>query len=133
MLFNTFIHIPGIGAKTEEMLWSNGVRTWEDFTEPYPAQLSGGEQQRVAIARAFACRPAVLLADEPTGNLDSDTGHHIISLLQRLHREEGTTLVLVTHDPEIAAAAQRIVKLKDGVVVENGLKRSTRQSGKRKS
>ncbi len=80
----------------------------------YPAQLSGGEQQRIAIARAFACRPPVLLADEPTGNLDSQTGETIIALLRRMHREEGATMILVTHDPEIAKAAERIVNLLDG-------------------
>ncbi len=87
----------------------------------YPAQLSGGEQQRVAIARAFACRPRVLLADEPTGNLDSDTGGNIISLLCALHRERQTTMILVTHDPEIAAAAERIINLRDGKVVADQL------------
>ncbi len=80
----------------------------------YPAQLSGGEQQRIAIARAFACRPPVLLADEPTGNLDSQTGETIIALLCRMHREEGATMILVTHDPGIAKAAERIVNLLDG-------------------
>jgi len=85
----------------------------------YPAQLSGGEQQRVAIARAFACRPPVLLADEPTGNLDTVNGAHILGLLKQLHREQGTTLVLVTHDAEIARAAQRVVQLRDGRVVED--------------
>ncbi len=87
----------------------------------YPAQLSGGEQQRVAIARAFACRPSVLLADEPTGNLDSETGSRIISLLKTLHREEKTTMILVTHDPEIAGAAERIIQLRDGRVVDDTL------------
>jgi putative ABC transport system ATP-binding protein len=85
----------------------------------YPAQLSGGEQQRVAIARAFACRPPVLLADEPTGNLDSVTGGAIIGLLKGLHREERTTLMLVTHDPEIAQVADRVVHLLDGRIVED--------------
>ncbi len=87
----------------------------------YPAQLSGGEQQRVAIARAFACGPKVLLADEPTGNLDSETGERIIALLKQLHQDEKTTLVLVTHDPEIAAAAERIITLRDGRVVGDSL------------
>ena len=82
----------------------------------YPAQLSGGEQQRVAIARAFSCRPPVLLADEPTGNLDSQTGETIIALLRRMHLEEGATMILVTHDPEIAKASERIVQLLDGRV-----------------
>ena len=83
----------------------------------YPAQLSGGEQQRIAIARAFACRPPVLLADEPTGNLDSENGGRVIELLAEMHRDLGTTLVLVTHDPDIAGAAQRTIRLRDGSVV----------------
>ena len=87
----------------------------------YPAQLSGGEQQRVAIARAFACRPPVLLADEPTGNLDSVTGAQIIELLKRMHRDEKATLVLVTHDPEIASASQRIVQLQDGRISSDSI------------
>ncbi len=88
----------------------------------YPAQLSGGEQQRVAIARAFACEPPVLLADEPTGNLDSVNGGHVLELLQNLHQEAGTTLLLVTHDPEIARAAERVIQLRDGAVVEDTLR-----------
>lgn len=85
-----------------------------DRTGHYPIQLSGGEQQRVAVARAFACRPPVLLADEPTGNLDSATGAQVIDLLLSLHREHGTTLVLVTHDPTLATAMQRVVSMRDG-------------------
>jgi putative ABC transport system ATP-binding protein len=85
----------------------------------YPAQLSGGEQQRVAIARAFANEPKILFADEPTGNLDADTGHQIIELLERLNREAGTTLVLVTHDPELAARARRVVRLSGGRIVSD--------------
>ncbi len=83
----------------------------------YPSQLSGGEQQRVAIARALANDPPILLADEPTGNLDSATGRQVIELLLQIHRARGTTLVLVTHDPEIAAIAETTVRLKDGRVV----------------
>ena len=83
----------------------------------YPAQLSGGEQQRVSLARAFANRPAVLFADEPTGNLDPDTSEKVVDLLFELNREAGTTLVLVTHDLELAAKPQRTLRLRGGKVV----------------
>lgn len=83
----------------------------------YPLQLSGGEQQRVALARAFASRPAILFADEPTGNLDTRTGQHIIDLLFELNREEGTTLVLVTHDQTLADRCQRRLRLDSGALV----------------
>lgn len=108
--------LPDARRRARDLLAMVGLEARESH---YPAQLSGGEQQRVAIARAFACRPGVLLADEPTGNLDTDTGGHVIDLLKSLHAGEGTTLVLVTHDPEIATAAQRIIKLRDGSVVED--------------
>lgn len=108
--------LPDVRRRARDLLAMVGLEARESH---YPAQLSGGEQQRVAIARAFACRPGVLLADEPTGNLDTDTGGHVIDLLKSLHAGEGTTLVLVTHDPEIATAAQRIIKLRDGSVVED--------------
>lgn len=84
----------------------------------YPRQMSGGEQQRVAIARAFATRPSILFADEPTGNLDSGTGSHIIDLLFELNREEGSTLVLVTHDEQLAARCERRLQLDAGALVE---------------
>jgi putative ABC transport system ATP-binding protein len=82
-----------------------------------PNQLSGGEQQRVAIARSLANNPAILLADEPTGNLDSATGAGVMDLLRRLNREQRLTLVVVTHDPAVAAYADRVVRLRDGQIV----------------
>ena len=88
-----------------------------DRHDHYPAQLSGGEQQRVSLARAFSNQPKILFADEPTGNLDSDTGDLVEKLLFDLNKEQGTTLVLVTHDLELAAKTQRILKLKGGKAV----------------
>lgn len=88
-----------------------GLGSREDH---YPRQLSGGEQQRVALARAFVLRPEILLADEPTGNLDSANGKQVLSLMADLNRQHGTTLVLVTHDPELAQSADRQVLLSDG-------------------
>jgi len=81
--------------------------------------LSGGQQQRVAIARALANSPEVILADEPTGNLDSQSGSTVMDFLKKLHKEKGTTIVLVTHDEKVAAQAERTVFLKDGLVVDN--------------
>jgi putative ABC transport system ATP-binding protein len=83
----------------------------------YPAQLSGGEQQRVALARAFSTRPRVLLADEPTGNLDAQTGATIIDLMTELNRDLATTLVLVTHDLDLASRARRTIRLADGSII----------------
>ena len=85
----------------------------------YPAQLSGGEQQRVAVARAFSTRPRILFADEPTGNLDAPNGATIIELMTALNTEFNTTLVLVTHDPELAALSHRIIRLADGAIVSD--------------
>jgi len=82
----------------------------------YPVQLSGGEQQRVALARACVRRPPILLADEPTGNLDTESGSHVMALLRALHEEQGGTLVLVTHDADLAAMANRTVTLRGGRV-----------------
>jgi putative ABC transport system ATP-binding protein len=87
----------------------------------YPIQLSGGEQQRVALARAFITRPPILMADEPTGNLDSANGQHVLELLLQLNREEKTTLVLVTHDRELAQYADRVIQLRDGRIVSDEL------------
>ena len=89
----------------------------------YPAELSGGEQQRVAIARAFANHPKILLADEPTGNLDSKNGHHIFELMTELHKQRSITLVLVTHDQALASQAQRQIILRDGVVISDEFNR----------
>jgi len=83
----------------------------------YPVQLSGGEQQRVALARAFILRPPIVLADEPTGNLDTTNGAHVLELLLNLNRTEGTTLVLVTHDPVLASYADRRIVLRDGLII----------------
>jgi putative ABC transport system ATP-binding protein len=88
-----------------------------DRADHYPAQLSGGEQQRVALARAFSTRPKVLFADEPTGNLDARTGAGIIDLMTELNRDLGTTLVLVTHDLDLASRARRTIRLADGRIV----------------
>ena len=88
-------------------------------THHFPTQLSGGEQQRVAIARAFVNRPRVLFADEPTGNLDGATGARIVELLEQLNREDGTTIVLVTHDPVLATRLGRSIRLADGLVIED--------------
>ncbi len=85
----------------------------------YPLQLSGGEQQRISIARAFSNSPKILFADEPTGNLDADTSEHIERLLFALNEDTGTTLVLVTHDPELAARTQRVIRMKGGAILSD--------------
>jgi putative ABC transport system ATP-binding protein len=90
-----------------------------DRRHHYPNQLSGGEQQRVALARAFVHSPRILFADEPTGNLDAATGQSIIELMEELNRERGTTLILVTHDLELAGRARRTIRLADGAVVSD--------------
>lgn len=90
-----------------------------DRTHHYPTQLSGGEQQRVAVARAFINEPKILFADEPTGNLDTETGEHIEDLIFELNKKQGTTLVMVTHDLELAKKCDRIIKLKNGQVFED--------------
>ncbi|HTQ56042.1 MAG TPA: ABC transporter ATP-binding protein [Bryobacteraceae bacterium] len=101
-------------ARARELLARVGLG---DRRDHYPVQLSGGEQQRVALARAFMVRPPILMADEPTGNLDSENGRVVLDLLLALNRQEGTTLVLVTHDQELAANADRRIHLRDGRIV----------------
>jgi len=103
-------------ARAKELLASVGLT---DRMHHYPVQLSGGEQQRVALARAFVAQPPIVLADEPTGNLDTANGEHVLKLLLALNREQGTTLILVTHDPAIAHHASRIVTMRDGLIVSD--------------
>jgi putative ABC transport system ATP-binding protein len=103
-------------GRARELLESVGLL---DRRDHYPVQLSGGEQQRVALARAFVVRPPILLADEPTGNLDTTNGHMVLELLIALNRREGTTLVLVTHDGQVSEQADRRITLRDGRVVED--------------
>jgi putative ABC transport system ATP-binding protein len=105
---------PDPGARADALLSEVGLGPRRHH---YPSQLSGGEQQRVAIARALANDPAILLADEPTGNLDSGTGHQVIDLLLDVNRHRKTTVVLVTHDPELASRADVTIALRDGRVV----------------
>src|SRR5205809_4764450 len=106
----------GAESRARELLARVGLA---DRLDHVPAKLSGGEQQRVAIARAFANRPRILFADEPTGNLDSDTGNRIVDLLENLNRESGSTVVLVTHDLNLARRAGRVIRLSDGAVVSD--------------
>lgn len=114
------------GDRAADLLASVGLSGRMDH---YPVQLSGGEQQRVALARAFACRPPILFADEPTGNLDSATGSHVVELLLSLHRDHGTTLVLVTHDTALASAMQRVLSLRDGRLESDSLPSSMNLPG----
>ncbi|HEY3130484.1 MAG TPA: ABC transporter ATP-binding protein [Acidobacteriota bacterium] len=114
------LELLGNGAAAEhrarDLLDAVGLR---DRHRHYPAQLSGGEQQRVALARAFVGRPPILLADEPTGNLDSANGRMVLDLLMQLNRQEGSTLVVVTHDPALIESVDRKIFLKDGRIVGN--------------
>ncbi len=109
-------------ARARDLLAGVGLG---DRLDHYPVQLSGGEQQRVALARAFMGRPPLLMADEPTGNLDSVNGAHVLELLLSLNQREGTTLILVTHDQALATRADRIVTLRDGVVTGDELREAS--------
>ncbi|MBI3694987.1 MAG: ABC transporter ATP-binding protein [Acidobacteria bacterium] len=109
-------HVRDARGRACELLEAVGLL---DRRTHYPVQLSGGEQQRVALARAFMVRPPILLADEPTGNLDSANGHQVLELLLTLNRQQGTTLLLVTHDQELAANADRRLILRDGRIVSD--------------
>jgi putative ABC transport system ATP-binding protein len=106
-------------ARARSLLESVGLG---DRLDHYPVQLSGGEQQRVALARAFMVKPPILMADEPTGNLDSVNGAHVLDLLITLNQREGTTLVLVTHDTALAGRADRIVTMRDGLIVADEIR-----------
>jgi putative ABC transport system ATP-binding protein len=113
------LNVEGSGlAQARRLLDEVGLKERMDH---YPVQLSGGEQQRVALARAFVAEPPVVMADEPTGNLDSTNGRLVLDLLLERNRKAGTTLVLVTHDPEVASRADRKITLKDGRIVEDTL------------
>ena len=106
-------------ARARSLLESVGLG---DRLDHYPVQLSGGEQQRVALARAFMAKPPILMADEPTGNLDSVNGAHVLDLLISLNQREGTTMVLVTHDIALAGRADRIVTMRDGLIVADEIR-----------
>lgn len=111
------LNLPGNGIpQARKLLDQVGL---SDRVDHYPVQLSGGEQQRVALARAFIVKPPIVMADEPTGNLDSVNGQKVLELLLTRNSEAGTTLVLVTHDPQVAALAHRKIVLRDGMVVED--------------
>ena len=110
--------IDGVRPKAMDLLAKVGLA---DRHHHYPTQLSGGEQQRVSLARAFSNNPSILFADEPTGNLDEETSRKVVDLIFDLNREAGTTLILVTHDLELAQRTQRIIRLKGGKIVADQL------------
>jgi putative ABC transport system ATP-binding protein len=135
-IFQFFALIPTLTAyeNVEMPLLLNGVKTADrrarvnemleavdlsDRAQHRPDQLSGGQQQRVAVARALSIRPSVVLADEPTANLDTDNGHQVMEIMQRLNKETGTTFVFATHDPRVIKFARRVVTLRDGLIVAN--------------
>ena len=107
---------PGATKKSEDLLGMGGLG---DRQHHYPAQLSGGEQQRLSLARAFVNEPNIILADEPTGNLDSKNSNRIIELIRELHRVKQATIILVTHEPQVAKQSQRILTLEDGKIIKD--------------
>lgn len=113
--------------RAESLLEMVGLK---GFTDRYPNQISGGMQQRVAIARALVNDPELILADEPTGNLDSKTSDEIMLFLQKLNRERGITIVLVTHEPDVAAYAQRLVRIVDGQIAYDGAVKEYREGNR---
>ncbi|MFH1506164.1 MAG: ABC transporter ATP-binding protein [archaeon] len=115
-----FSNYPDREKRAEELLKTVGLG---QRLGHYPSQLSGGEIQRVSVARAMANNPDIILADEPTGNLDSQSGAEVLDLLKKLNKERGVTLVMVTHDKKIAMQAKKLIYLKDGQIIKRGVKR----------
>jgi putative ABC transport system ATP-binding protein len=122
-----FASVPDAFDRAEEQLKAVGLGHRLDH---YPGQLSGGEQQRVALARAFAVKPKILLADEPTGNLDGGTGQQIIELLFELHDKSDTTLMLITHDLNLANRCDRVVRIADGLIIGEGVTDPSNPAGR---
>jgi len=109
----------GLAERTDRVMSTLAVMGLEGMEDRRPNQLSGGQQQRVAVARALAGKPALILADEPTANLDSTTGYELIAAMKKLNEEQGVTFVFATHDPKVMEHARRIVRLVDGLIVED--------------
>jgi ABC-type antimicrobial peptide transport system, ATPase component len=111
----------GIGAGNRHDMAVDALETvaLADRLEHKPSEMSGGQQQRVAIARAIATKPPIIMADEPTGNLDSKTTLHVLDILQQLHKDNNTTVILITHDNDIAAIAKRVIRVMDGKIIED--------------
>jgi putative ABC transport system ATP-binding protein len=120
-IFQSYALLPHLKNRIEDLLKGVGI---DKQAKQYPAQLSGGQMQRVAIARALTNRPKVLFADEPTGDLDSETGKQVMELIKKFHEETETTIIVITHDQEIANYAERQITLEDGVVVDGAVLRA---------
>lgn len=126
----TMEHVPDRDVRRRAMELISRVGLGDRYHHE-PSQLSGGQQQRVAIARALINRPALLLADEPTGNLDSHTSEEVLSMFEKLNREEGITIILVTHDPNVARHTRRIIGISDGVIVDGASMQTQPQTDER--